>query len=106
MIIPCGIHAEIGYDTDDGGIHSDICSGSAGLTPEWAQTLRNNLEEWLANSNGTGYFVVAPNKYDEANGINPDDLDPALYLYERYKTAPKNVQDAIRALLINKKEAR
>lgn len=67
------ICAEIMYDTEGGGIHSDICLVSGipyandDLTPEAFQAwvsdryrafLHANLDEWLNKSNGTGIFYI------------------------------------------------
>mgnify|MGYP006089680403 CR=1 FL=1 len=57
------IHAEIEYSSDGNGnnVHSDICPpgcSMTGVTSSYAMVLSNALREWLAKSNGTGYFYV------------------------------------------------
>ena len=58
----CG---EITYDTEKGGVHSDIgvCSNEEAVTDDYRQFLHNCLDEWLNKSNGTGAFWVGDSDY-------------------------------------------
>jgi hypothetical protein len=62
----CG---EIQYETNDGGVHSDICyncnpsNDDRVLTKSYREYLHESLDEWLNKSSGTGYFWVGdPNE--------------------------------------------
>lgn len=72
----CG---EISYDTNDGGVHSDICFNNAdnhneernpGALPDadFRQFVHNCLDEWLNKSNGTGGFWIGDPDYFVAWG--------------------------------------
>lgn len=60
--------AEIEYESPDGNVHSDLCmerdvedfslNVDQGAGQTWRKMLHDNLDEWLDNSNGTGYFYV------------------------------------------------
>lgn len=57
------ICAEIVYDTDEGGVHSDLCGVAKDYDTlagwmEWRRMLHANLDEWLNKSNGTGIFYI------------------------------------------------
>lgn len=58
----CG---EITYDTENGGVHSDIGvrSNEEAVTDDYRQFLHNCLDEWLNKSNGTGAFWVGDSDY-------------------------------------------
>lgn len=61
-------HGEIVYDTEVGGVHSDICNGCFADTPvelteEYRKFIHDCLDEWLNKSNGTGAFWVGDPDY-------------------------------------------
>lgn len=65
----CG---EITYDTENGGVHSDICyncnpqTEDNEMTEDYREYLHKSLDEWLNKSNGTGVFWVGdPNYFDD-----------------------------------------
>ena len=60
-------HAEIQYTSEkDGTVHSDIC-GSDLKSRKWRKLLHESLDEWLDESNGTGFFFIG-NDLDEYFG--------------------------------------
>lgn len=62
LIEPDHICSEIMYDSPKGPVHSDLCAEGDKAKfmkcPEWRKFLHDNLDEWLNNSNGTGYFYI------------------------------------------------
>ena len=71
--------AEISYATKDGGIHSDVCPEGhllENVDGEHRELLHACLDEWLNQSNGTGYFFMGNSNYYR---FIPDaDIIPAL----------------------------
>jgi hypothetical protein len=54
-------HAEVYYDSENGGVHSDICPHDHDfdkITPEYRKLLHACLDEWLDRSSGTGAFYI------------------------------------------------
>jgi len=56
----CG---EIQYESENGNVHSNICfdcrnEQNIELSDDYRAFLHKCLNEWLDNSNGTGYFWV------------------------------------------------
>lgn len=55
-------------------IHSDICQHADGpVLPEMREFLHKCLDEWLDNSDGTGYFWLG--NHDEIVGKEDEDND-------------------------------
>lgn len=52
------ICAEIQYETEQGNVHSDLCTEGPVWSFEWRQLLHTALDEWLDKSDGTGHFTV------------------------------------------------
>jgi hypothetical protein len=66
--MPLNFCGQIQYDGVNGGVHSDICWNHEKLdiemTEDARQLMHDCLDEWLNNSNGSGYFWMG----------NPDHL--------------------------------
>lgn len=61
-------HGEIRYETQNGGVASDICNGCFSdmpeeLTEDYRQFIHKCLDEWLNKSNGTGAFWIGDPDY-------------------------------------------
>ena len=55
------VHAEVAYGEGAESVHSDICPREHFffyIDDEYREFLHANLDEWLNNSNGTGFFYI------------------------------------------------
>ena len=67
---PCkhNVHGEIQYETAEGNVGSDICFRSKSWAeniadPRVRKFLHESLDEWLDESNGTGFFYLGTDIY-------------------------------------------
>jgi hypothetical protein len=68
----CG---EIQYETKNGTVHSDICNHDGDpITSGYRKFLHDCLDEWLTQSEGTGFFWVG-NKNDVINNFKEEEND-------------------------------
>lgn len=80
------VHAEIEYDTKEGGVHSDICPPNCsqkGLNdPDYREFLHKCLDEYLDDSGGTGgFYIKAEDHYFDFNEVDHLVIAPAIEGY-------------------------